>query len=149
MVAIEESAFYEDTFDKIGSLIESYGNTLSYDVQIGLTIDSFRFPITLPEQIPLIVAGVDRRYINDQSIRIELSYFWEDQETLRRGLTTHQRFLTVAEATGNSVLQLIQPEQPSMNIISLASIRVIVFKTNEIELADDDYDMCDCGLCAI
>ena len=68
MVAIEESAFYEDTFDKIGSLIESYGNTLSYDVQIGLTIDSFRFPITLPEQIPLIVAGVDRRYINDQSI---------------------------------------------------------------------------------
>ena len=149
MVAIEESAFYEDTFDKIGSLIESYGNTLSYDVQIGLTIDSFRFPITLPEQIPLIVAGVDRRYINDQSIRIELSYFWEDQETLRRGLTTHQRFLTIAEATGNSVLQLIQPEQPSMNIISLASIRVIVFKTNEIELADDDYDMCDCGLCAI
>ena len=149
MVAIEESAFYEDTFDKIGSLIESYGNTLSYDVQIGLTIDSFRFPITLPEQIPLIVAGVDRRYINDQSIRIELSYFWEDQETLRRGLTTHQRFLTIAEATGNSVLQLIQPEQPSMNIISLASIRVIVFKTNEIELADDDYDICDCGLCAI
>ena len=149
MVAVEESAFYEDTFDKIGSLIESYGNTLSYDVQIGLTIDSFRFPITLPKQIPLIVAGVDRRYINDQSIRIELSYFWEDQETWRRGLSTHQRFLTVAEATSNSVLQLIQPEQPSMIIISLASIRVIVFKTNENELADDDYDMCDCGLCAI
>ena len=149
MVAIEDSLFYEDTFDKIGSLIECYGNTLSYDVQIGLTVDSFRFPITLPEQIPPIVAGVDRRYVNDQPIRIELSYFWEDQETLRRGLSTHQRFLTVAEATGSFVLQLIQPEQSSMNIISLASIRVIIFKTNENELADDDYDMCDCELCAI
>ena len=142
---MENSQFYEDMLAKIGSLNVDYGGCLSFEEIIGRTRDVYKFPVTLPEQIAPILAGVGRRYRADQPIRVELSYFWEDQLTSQRGLRTHLRLFTVAEAIGRDILRLIQPEQSYIRIISLASIRVIIYKGDELEV-DEDYD-CECEMC--
>eukprot|EP00116_Pleurobrachia_bachei_P013549 sb/3473811/ len=146
MVAIDNMEFYDNVWGKISSLIRSYGNVLSYEATYSLSHDSFRFPVTLPEQIAPIIAGIDRGY-NGNPVRIEIGYFWENESDNQRGLGTYPHLLTVADIIGKDIVQIIKPNH-TMSVISLAFIRVLVFKLDEDE-DDEDYDICSCEMCAI
>eukprot|EP00116_Pleurobrachia_bachei_P013499 sb/3473761/ len=146
MVAIDNAEFYDDVWGKISSLIRSYGNVLSYEATYSLTHDSFRFPVTLPDQIAPIITGIDRGY-NGNPVRIEIGYFWENEGDNRRGLGTHPHLLTVADIIQKDIVRMIKPSR-TISVISLAFIRVLVFKLDEVEV-DEDYDICGCEMCSI
>lgn len=131
-------ALYDDMMEKIGSLTKYYRNSLTYLVFIRQTEDSYRFPISLPQQVHPIVTGIQAFYRSVQTIKVEVGYFW--QAGLFTGLKIHPHILPLSEAYSDNLFQNIASWDS--RIISLAFIRVIVHKTNE-----DEVDVCDCHLC--
>lgn len=130
-------ALYGDVMEKVRSLTKLYRNSLSYAVSIGQTQDIYRFPVTLAEQVDPIVVGIQAFY-GSNKIKVEVGYFW--QTGLFTGLRTHPRLLTLSEALSENLFQNIASWDS--RIISLAFIRVLVYKSDE-----DELDECDCNLC--
>ena len=127
--------FFDSLLEKIASVTGRYASQLSFKVELNEFEDSYRFPVMIREQILPLYDGVVRfrRHYPDCSatIKFQVAFFWEDEETGEIGLTTHHNLLSLSNILwGGNLLETLEPEEPSIKVLCLAFVKIIIEKTH-------------------